>query len=1219
MIKYKLITAFCLFLSFLGYGQEELELPDYAVPSPQSNGLAQFGDLNIDESSGKFSHTISVFNYPAGSINVPVGLTYMGNGVKVEENPDWTGMNWNLNAGGVITRTVRDLPDETTYPSYHYSPDQIADMFQSGEIADMDDFGFFVEDNKNYDSEADVFSFNFLGYSGTFYLEKDSLGNYSAKLSKYESEFKVELLGNFSAPNGFYDFGDQSSNNPHYEFKFTGPDGTTYFFGGVVTSQTGADNFEAVEETELFDHNPLHQSMRAKTAFYLTKIESFNGDTVYFTYETIPSYYVYYKKNQKVSKIIYSESEPGCEGSSSTPENNMQTLTVRNKIFNGKFLKQIWSPQNGLYVDFTSTGVYEQVTPITTNLKYKVLSQISYGTNTFNLSYSPSLTQLASGDIDKFFLVDTNMESSSGTTTLQYTFEYEDLNNIPGVNSNAQDYLGYFNGVTANANLLPKNAEKLFSDYLLLYITPETGPLSYYDYIYEQSKFSEIGNLADREPYFDYATNGCLKKITYPTGGYTLIDYEPEDKKTVYADKELQINFDPVFGSDMEDELLLSNYTVVFSGNDFYEVYNDLPGIPEEQTVELTLTFTGSNTNVATLDYRDFAYVEITNITTDSVFTKNLHFPAEELMNSAGQTSFTTQYAFNYTFKKQDKYNIKIGFGDNYAPNEGYINDPNTTMLTPNLFGKLEFKYLDGYDPDDGLGIRVKRIVDYTASGETASYKRYYYSNIQKLDDTGIKKYYPLFHSFSLEGTQGFNQGTQSNCMVLSTYMEMNSQLQAFNLPVLYGALEEERTVSVSLGGENFEKGGYEKDFYTQRDEYQEFFNPAGEEYGSYYSALAYTFKSFNNAATNTSAVDGLLLRERLWERTNSAPDLRLQKETCYDYHINFFHQNPNMLYVQMFQSTFGFTGNATNLGSMYMGYYFNNTYKPELRWKVETDFLSDVSVWDYFTANTSFNLNQLPDYSSFDTRTLRTDYLDNINNIYSGMPGHIKTTNSSGEILEVKNYYPTDYFLGQLTNLSGSELTAYGALETANRIAQPIYVESFKNTGKTSAVKYIYEQPDANLPFLLSKVQSAKEDQSLEDRIIYAKYDDNGNPVEVQKEKGVKVVYIWSESRKPLYKVVNSDYDTVMAALTASGITLGNGFSGATISANQTLINQSTLATAQVYCYRYNMYDLIVQMVQPNGNYIDYQYDAFNRLQNVKDKDGNILSENEIHYTSDN
>ncbi len=37
--------------------------------------------------------------------------------------------------------------------------------------------------------------------------------------------------------------------------------------------------------------------------------------------------------------------------------------------------------------------------------------------------------------------------------------------------------------------------------------------------------------------------------------------------------------------------------------------------------------------------------------------------------------------------------------------------------------------------------------------------------------------------------------------------------------------------------------------------------------------------------------------------------------------------------------------------------------------------------------------------------------------------------------------------------------------------------------------------------------------------------------------------------------------------------------------------------------------------MTDPRGNVIYYEYDDFNRLKLVKDKNGHIVSENQYHY----
>ncbi|WP_374670182.1 RHS repeat domain-containing protein [Flavobacterium sp. NRK F7] len=51
------------------------------------------------------------------------------------------------------------------------------------------------------------------------------------------------------------------------------------------------------------------------------------------------------------------------------------------------------------------------------------------------------------------------------------------------------------------------------------------------------------------------------------------------------------------------------------------------------------------------------------------------------------------------------------------------------------------------------------------------------------------------------------------------------------------------------------------------------------------------------------------------------------------------------------------------------------------------------------------------------------------------------------------------------------------------------------------------------------------------------------------------------------------------------------------------------------VTTYTYKPSVGVSTITDPKGNRISYHYDGFNRLEFVKDKDGNILSENKYHY----
>ena len=58
---------------------------------------------------------IPFFTVRGSLINVPISISYHAGGIKVEEVSSSIGIGWSLNAGGVITRSIRGLPDETLY------------------------------------------------------------------------------------------------------------------------------------------------------------------------------------------------------------------------------------------------------------------------------------------------------------------------------------------------------------------------------------------------------------------------------------------------------------------------------------------------------------------------------------------------------------------------------------------------------------------------------------------------------------------------------------------------------------------------------------------------------------------------------------------------------------------------------------------------------------------------------------------------------------------------------------------------------------------------------------------------------------------------------------------------------------------------------------------------------------------------------------------------
>jgi hypothetical protein len=103
---------------FDGFGHQSFQSQKVVIPpAPNAASLGNFGDYSVSNYTGALNLSIPIYTLQGKGISHSISLGYNGSGSKVTDVPSWTGLGWNLNAGGVISRSAMGNPD--SYSNYY--------------------------------------------------------------------------------------------------------------------------------------------------------------------------------------------------------------------------------------------------------------------------------------------------------------------------------------------------------------------------------------------------------------------------------------------------------------------------------------------------------------------------------------------------------------------------------------------------------------------------------------------------------------------------------------------------------------------------------------------------------------------------------------------------------------------------------------------------------------------------------------------------------------------------------------------------------------------------------------------------------------------------------------------------------------------------------------------------------------------------------------------
>lgn len=486
----KIITFLCLLLlSLNGHGQGTgVEIP---VMSPETASLGKFGAYPVSYYTGQPDISIPLYRLDVHGLSIPIALRYDPSGFMPNKDSGKVGHDWSLVAGGIITRSVNLMPDEYSgnsfNPPYQNPRGHWYAIKQQGRRLDEDSVRTLkyitTSASAQIDSETtpDLFTFSFGEHHGQFVIAHDGTpkvigdGNYRVDLSG----FACQSLTGFTASSSIV---------------ITTDDGTKYTFGGSLASlelslHMRRENGNLMENTENGIIN----------AFHLTRIEKPDGTTVEFDYKTYSSQaYRYVDEDNIVKNKYYADMCSSAYGMSNTLwATNGEALEPSYTFTKVAYLSAIRSAAGNVTFHYTtkehpfcSGDSYWRKKPLRLD---HILVENSLGETVKGIRLCHSYSVAKDGTSYRMFLTDVLCGKE------KYSFEYTDTDNLPRPETRGIDLRGYYNGKDGNSSLLPLRYGN----------SPDDVDFSH------------------RQPDPAYSTKAMLKRITYPTGGYTEFTFEP--------------------------------------------------------------------------------------------------------------------------------------------------------------------------------------------------------------------------------------------------------------------------------------------------------------------------------------------------------------------------------------------------------------------------------------------------------------------------------------------------------------------------------------------------------------------------------------------------------------------------------------------------------------------------------------------------------------------
>ncbi|WP_162927202.1 hypothetical protein [Flavobacterium anhuiense] len=463
--------SFLLFLMLTGvaFGQT-IQMPNVIPPSPTAQNFMRYGEIPVDYSTGVPNISIPLYTIQSKRLTLPISISYHASGIKVNDISSEVGLGWVLNAGGIIARTVNDIPDESrtgirTYANAEQFLNTMPNMVHNG-----------------YDSSCNCYpsAINLETYMSTKYNYEDlmsdryfySLPNGITGVFRYNYPLDNTII---TLPYKPYKISRNLTSNIVTSFQIVDDNGTVYFYEKNINSNV------------------------SNSEWHLKKITSADGiDEIKLVYQYTSSVNV--RNPESMVSTPKRFLSPNCnsnevetyatESSTGSPPTNFEEAILTSIETADEIINFIYSNRE----DFTELKRITEIWIASKKSPNEILKKIS-----FNQSYFGSTAADKRLKLNSVSIID---KDNLQPQTYAVSYESQMLPPYYSKDQNRKvniDFWGYYNG-------------------------SNKGSAIHNDFLPAQYKSSQYGDRKADDGF--YAKACMIKDIIYPSGGKTSFKFE---------------------------------------------------------------------------------------------------------------------------------------------------------------------------------------------------------------------------------------------------------------------------------------------------------------------------------------------------------------------------------------------------------------------------------------------------------------------------------------------------------------------------------------------------------------------------------------------------------------------------------------------------------------------------------------------------------------------